>query len=66
MGIARALVIDPTLRVCDEPTGDLDRENAEAIVSLLETLNRQHGETIIMETHDPPRRSTCIAPALYG
>lgn len=53
VSIARALVADPTLLVCDEPTGDLDRENAEEILKLLQALNSQHGKTIIMVTHDP-------------
>jgi len=53
VSIARALVADPTLLVCDEPTGDLDRENAEEILRLLQMLNRQQGKTIIMVTHDP-------------
>ena len=53
VSIARALVADPTLLVCDEPTGDLDRENAEEILELLQMLNRQQGKTIIMVTHDP-------------
>jgi putative ABC transport system ATP-binding protein len=53
VSIARALVADPTLLVCDEPTGDLDRENAEEILKLLQMLNVQHGKTIIMVTHDP-------------
>jgi putative ABC transport system ATP-binding protein len=53
VSIARALVADPTLLVCDEPTGDLDRENAEEILKLLQTLNRDQGKTIIMVTHDP-------------
>jgi putative ABC transport system ATP-binding protein len=53
VSIARALVADPTLLVCDEPTGDLDRENAEEILGLLQTLNRKQGKTIIMVTHDP-------------
>jgi putative ABC transport system ATP-binding protein len=52
VSIARALVSDPTLLVCDEPTGDLDRENAEQILSLLQTLNRDRGKTIVMVTHD--------------
>jgi putative ABC transport system ATP-binding protein len=46
-------VSDPTLLVCDEPTGDLDRATAHEIMTLLQTLNRQHGKTIIMVTHDP-------------
>lgn len=53
VAIARALVTDPTLLVCDEPTGDLDRETADEILGLLQMLNRQHGKTIIMVTHDP-------------
>ncbi len=53
VAIARALVADPNLLVCDEPTGDLDRETADEILSLLQTLNRDHGKTIIMVTHDP-------------
>jgi putative ABC transport system ATP-binding protein len=53
VSIARALVADPTLLVCDEPTGDLDRQNAEEILGLLQTLNRRQGKTIIMVTHDP-------------
>lgn len=53
VSIARALVADPTVLVCDEPTGDLDRENAEEILRLLQTLNREQGKTIIMVTHDP-------------
>jgi putative ABC transport system ATP-binding protein len=53
VAIARAIVADPTLLVCDEPTGDLDRENAEEILSLLQQLNREQGKTVIMVTHDP-------------
>ncbi len=53
VAIARALVADPTLLVCDEPTGDLDRKTADEILGLLQTLNRKHGKTIIMVTHDP-------------
>jgi putative ABC transport system ATP-binding protein len=53
VAIARALIADPTLLVCDEPTGDLDRESAEDILNLLQILNRKQGKTIIMVTHDP-------------
>ncbi|MHC9086727.1 ABC transporter ATP-binding protein [Luteimonas sp. RIT-PG2_3] len=53
VAIARAIVSDPTFLICDEPTGDLDRHSAEEILELLGTLNRQHGKTIIMVTHDP-------------
>jgi putative ABC transport system ATP-binding protein len=53
VGIARAIVTDPTLLLCDEPTGDLDRKAGDEILELLKTLNRDHGKTIIMVTHDP-------------
>jgi len=53
VSIARAIVSDPTLLVCDEPTGDLDRQSAEDVLNLLQMLNRDHGKTIIMVTHDP-------------
>jgi putative ABC transport system ATP-binding protein len=57
VAIARAIVADPTLLVCDEPTGDLDRETAEEILSLLQHLNREAGKTVIMVTHDPKAAS---------
>jgi putative ABC transport system ATP-binding protein len=53
VGIARAIVADPTILLCDEPTGDLDRATADEILGLLQQLNRQHGKTIVMVTHDP-------------
>jgi putative ABC transport system ATP-binding protein len=53
VGIARAIVTDPTLLLCDEPTGDLDRKSGDEILDLLQALNRQHGKTVIMVTHDP-------------
>jgi len=53
VAIARAIVSDPTLLVCDEPTGDLDRQSAADILTLLQMLNRDHAKTIIMVTHDP-------------
>ncbi len=53
VAIARAIVSDPTFLICDEPTGDLDRQSAEEILQLLQQLNREHGKTIIMVTHDP-------------
>ncbi|MHB1571095.1 MAG: ABC transporter ATP-binding protein [Solirubrobacteraceae bacterium] len=53
VAIARAIVSDPTLLVCDEPTGDLDRQSAEDVLTLLQRLNREHGKTIVMVTHDP-------------
>lgn len=52
VAIARAIVSDPGLLLCDEPTGDLDRETADEILTLLQTLNSEHGKTIIMVTHD--------------
>jgi putative ABC transport system ATP-binding protein len=53
VAIARALIADPTLLVCDEPTGDLDRHSAAEILSLIQILNRQYGKTVVMVTHDP-------------
>ncbi|HIN73386.1 MAG TPA: ABC transporter ATP-binding protein [Gammaproteobacteria bacterium] len=53
VAIARALVSDPDILICDEPTGDLDRETSTEILNLLQVLNRDHGKTILMVTHDP-------------
>jgi putative ABC transport system ATP-binding protein len=53
VGIARGIVTDPTLLLCDEPTGDLDRKAGDEILDLLQALNREHGKAIIMVTHDP-------------
>ena len=53
VGIARAIVSDPTILLCDEPTGDLDRKSGDEILTLLQTLNQEQGKTIIMVTHDP-------------
>lgn len=52
VAIARAIVSDPALLLCDEPTGDLDRETADEILKLMQILNREHGKTIVMVTHD--------------
>src|SRR5439155_8716262 len=64
VGIARAIVTDPTLLLCDEPTGDLDRKAGDEILNLLQALNRQHGKTIIMVTHDP-HASACANRTVY-
>jgi putative ABC transport system ATP-binding protein len=53
VGIARAIVTDPTLLLADEPTGDLDRKSGDEVLDLLATLNEKHGKTIVMVTHDP-------------
>ena len=53
VGIARAIVTDPTLLLCDEPTGDLDRKSGDEILDLMQALNAEHGKTIVMVTHDP-------------
>lgn len=53
VGIARAIVSDPTLLLADEPTGDLDRKTGDGVLDLLQALNRDHGKTIVMVTHDP-------------
>ena len=53
VAIARAIVSDPTLLVCDEPTGDLDRTTVDEILTLLQMLNREHEKTVVMVTHDP-------------
>jgi putative ABC transport system ATP-binding protein len=53
VAIARAIVSDPMLLVCDEPTGDLDRQSATEVLTLLQQLNRDHDKTVIMVTHDP-------------
>jgi putative ABC transport system ATP-binding protein len=64
VAIARALVSDPSLLVCDEPTGDLDRSSADEILALLQTLNRQHGKSIVMVTHDS-RAAACASRTLH-
>jgi putative ABC transport system ATP-binding protein len=64
VGIARAIVTDPTLLLCDEPTGDLDRKSGDEILDLLQSLNRDHGKTIIMVTHDP-RAAACAKRTLH-
>jgi putative ABC transport system ATP-binding protein len=64
VGIARAIVTDPTLLLCDEPTGDLDRKSGDEVLNLLQALNRDHGKTIIMVTHDP-RAADCARRTLH-
>jgi putative ABC transport system ATP-binding protein len=64
VGIARAIVTDPTLLLCDEPTGDLDRKSGDEILNLLQTLNRDHNKTIVMVTHDP-RAADCARRTLH-
>ena len=60
VGIARAIVTDPTILLCDEPTGDLDRKSGDEVLSLLQALNREQGKTIIMVTHDPHASARAI------
>ncbi len=64
VGIARAIVSDPTLLLCDEPTGDLDRKSGDEILDLLKALNERHGKTIIMVTHDP-HAAACAKRTLH-
>jgi putative ABC transport system ATP-binding protein len=64
VGIARAIVTDPMLLLCDEPTGDLDRRSGDEILDLLRVLNRDHGKTIVMVTHDP-HAAECAQRVLY-
>ena len=64
VAIARAIVSDPTILICDEPTGDLDRQSAEEILTLLQQLNRDHGKTIMMVTHDP-KAAEYATPTLH-
>ncbi len=64
VGIARAIVTDPTILLCDEPTGDLDRKAGDEILELLQALNEEHGKTIVMVTHDP-RAAACAKRTLH-
>ncbi|MEJ2085185.1 MAG: ABC transporter ATP-binding protein [Acidobacteriota bacterium] len=64
VGIARAIASDPTLLLCDEPTGDLDRKSGDEILSLLQALNQQQGKTILMVTHDP-HAAACASRTVY-
>jgi putative ABC transport system ATP-binding protein len=68
VGIARAIVTDPTMILADEPTGDLDRKSGDAILDLLEGLNREQGKTIVMVTHDPhaAKRASRVLHLLDG
>ena len=61
--VLRAIVADPTILLCDEPTGDLDRTTADEILALLQQLNRQHKKTIVMVTHDPKAAGSRQPPA---
>jgi putative ABC transport system ATP-binding protein len=53
VAIARAIVADPTFLLCDEPTGDLDRQSADEVMALIEELVKEYGKTVLMVTHDP-------------
>jgi len=64
VGIARAIVSDPALLLCDEPTGDLDRKSADDVLDMLRFLNRELGKTIVMVTHDP-RAASCARRTLH-
>lgn len=64
VGIARAIVTDPNILLCDEPTGNLDRKSGDEILDLLQALNSEHGKTIIMVTHDP-HAASCAKRILY-
>ncbi|HET7369640.1 MAG TPA: ABC transporter ATP-binding protein [Gammaproteobacteria bacterium] len=64
VGIARAIVTDPTILLCDEPTGDLDRKSGDEILELLQVLNQEHGKTIVMVTHDP-HAAACAKRTLF-
>jgi putative ABC transport system ATP-binding protein len=64
VGIARAIVSDPVLLLCDEPTGDLDRQSGDEILDLLQVLNRDQGKTIVMVTHDP-HAAACARRVLH-
>ncbi len=64
VGIARAIVTDPTILLCDEPTGDLDRKSGDEILRLLQELSRDHGKTVLMVTHDP-HASACASRTVF-